>query len=492
MINKLLKNKTLVLYVSLFFIAFTTLLIASHSSFLYPTNTWVDANCFMTVAKSMLNGKVLYRDIYDQKGPYLFFIHILCYVISPNKFYGVFFLEILCSFISLIFIVKILKLYGVNSVKKQIFACLFYSLTVYFSIAFAQGDSVEELANPLLLATIYLTLKNKNKPLIYFLVGLFAGFIFWIKFSLVGFFIGFYVFRLVYIFKEKTYKEIAYSIPLILLGVLITSIAPIVYFAKYGEIPLLFKAYILDNFSYGSGQNFFVKILLSILYFLITIVCNPQYNFLTIIAVVVFYKLKDRFNKEKLFVLITFFTTAFFIYIGCRNYRYYGLPLNVFSVFFYVLLYLGEIKVKKEKLFIKLSSVLLVISCIVAMGVGTHFAFIFQPKKSLPQYKIAQEINKSPNPTLLNYGFLDGGFYLASNIEPSSKYFCTLNNELQEMIDEHNNILTNGLVEYVVIRSDKVSRQQFENKFTKYEFVTSVTQKYLFFDMYDYILFKLK
>ena len=162
MITKLLKNKNVTLYLSLFIIAFTTLLFCSHSSFLYPTNTWVDVNCFVTVAKSMLNGKLLYRDIYDQKGPYLFFIHILCYIVSPNSFFGVFILELVCAFASLIFVVKILKLYSITDNKKLIIASLIYSLTVYFSIAFAQGDSVEELVNPILLATIYLTLKNKS------------------------------------------------------------------------------------------------------------------------------------------------------------------------------------------------------------------------------------------------------------------------------------------------------------------------------------------
>ena len=52
---------------------------------------------------------------------------------------------------------------------------------------------------------------------------------------------------------------------------------------------------------------------------------------------------------------------------------------------------------------------MLAVSIIVAMGVGTHFSFIFKSKKSLPQYQIAQEIKNGDinYPTLLNYGFLD-------------------------------------------------------------------------------------
>ena len=41
-------------------------------------------------------------------------------------------------------------------------------------------------------------------------------------------------------------------------------------------------------------------------------------------------------------------------------------------------------------------------------------------KEELPQYKFAEKIKQSgiENPTLLNYGFLDGGFYTASGILP--------------------------------------------------------------------------
>lgn len=175
MLKKFFTNKGFILYVSLFVISFLVLAFASECSFIYPFNAWDDANCYFTVAKAMVKGKVLYRDIYEQKGPYVYFLHVICYLISPKSFSGVFLLEVILAFISSCIIVKILKLYGITSIKKQILSCLIYSLTVYFSMSFAQGDSVEELVNPLFLLTIYLTLKDKNKKLNYFLIGLAGG-----------------------------------------------------------------------------------------------------------------------------------------------------------------------------------------------------------------------------------------------------------------------------------------------------------------------------
>ena len=56
-------------------IAFAGLMICSRSSFLYPYNDWNDANSYFTMGKGMMNGLVIYRDLYDQKGPYLYLLY---------------------------------------------------------------------------------------------------------------------------------------------------------------------------------------------------------------------------------------------------------------------------------------------------------------------------------------------------------------------------------------------------------------------------------
>ena len=76
-------------------VSFATLAVCTRSSFLYPLNDWVDSNCYFTVGKSMFNGKVVYRDIYEQKGVLLYFIHGIAYLISNTTFFGVFIFEVI-------------------------------------------------------------------------------------------------------------------------------------------------------------------------------------------------------------------------------------------------------------------------------------------------------------------------------------------------------------------------------------------------------------
>ena len=76
----------------IFIIAFVTLLICTKSSPLYPLNDWVDANTYLTIGRGMLQGKVPYRDLYEQKGPLLYMLHAGAACISDDSFFGVYIL----------------------------------------------------------------------------------------------------------------------------------------------------------------------------------------------------------------------------------------------------------------------------------------------------------------------------------------------------------------------------------------------------------------
>ena len=78
------------------------------------------------------------------------------------------------------------------------------------------------------------------------------------------------------------------------------------------------------------------------------------------------------------------------------------------------------------------------------------------PKADLPQYRFAEIIRGSGDQTLLNSGFLDGGFYFASGVLPSSPYFCTLNIGLPEMEKALQDSILQGKTEFVVTRSARL------------------------------------
>ena len=77
-------------------------------------------------------------------------------------------------------------------------------------------------------------------------------------------------------------------------------------------------------------------------------------------------------------------------------------------------------------------------------------------RKDLPQYRFAEIIRQSEDRSLLNYGFLDGGFYFAAGSLPETRFFCTLNNDLPEMRQELRSAVSEGKTEFVITRQQKL------------------------------------
>jgi len=75
-----------------------------------------------------------------------------------------------------------------------------------------------------------------------------------------------------------------------------------------------------------------------------------------------------------------------------------------------------------------------------------------QPREESMQYRFAAHINETEDATLLNYGFMDAGFYTAAGLVPQVKYFHQTNVPLQEMLDEQIRYIEEGLSDYVVTR----------------------------------------
>ena len=106
-------NESMLLPVVICFVsAFGVLMMCTKSSFLYPFQDFWDINCYLTVGKSMMNGIVPYRDLFEQKGPLLYFIYGLAWLISHDTFIGAYMFEVLAGFIFLFYSYKIMRLYA--------------------------------------------------------------------------------------------------------------------------------------------------------------------------------------------------------------------------------------------------------------------------------------------------------------------------------------------------------------------------------------------
>lgn len=421
------KNKLLILFYC-FIIAFVILMFTSKNSFLYPFNDWVDANAFFTVGKGMFKGLVPYRDIFEQKGPFLYLIYGAGSLISYTSFIGIFILEAIAWTIGLYFLYKTARLFLSNQ-SSLIIIPLFTAL-ITTSFAFTHGGSAEEFMLPFFMITLYYFFKhfkvqklNKKEM---FINGIIAGLVLLTKYTLLGFWIGFTLAIFIDYIIDKNYRR-AIIYPLILLsGMIIIMLPFITYFGLNGAISDFFYNYFLVNItSYGERVSIFNKIGMLFKGFFLNLLDNPIMLILLLLMLIFIYKLNTN-KRCKILLIVIFILTIFFVYFGLKFYRYYLLFVLFFSSIALILLFIFIDKYLIKIL--KLNYVIILGVSLICCGLYSYYfanykSFREVAKEDLFQYEFAEIINNEKDATLVNMGHLDCGVYTLSGKVPVTYYF---------------------------------------------------------------------
>lgn len=449
--------------------------ICSKSSPIYPLNDWVDANCYMTVGKSMLHGLVPYRDLYEQKGPLLYILHALAAIVSETTFIGVYFLEIIAAAFFLFFSFKIMKLYQ-PSVSVYLLPIL--AAVVYSSASFMHGDSAEELCLPLLSYAFYLAIRfirqgQCPKTLECIAVGVTSSFVLWIKFSMLGFYLGWFCIIAWQIIRCQSAKKLFRIAFWIGTGVLISTIPILVYFGINQSLNDLWTVYFYNNlFSYTTTSDhfFLVSLTLNLVRGLKNVLsASPLPTAIIVVGLFALYKKESK--TEFYAYLIMGLSTFLLVYIGGRHYTYYALifgifvPVGILAVCQTLKIHLmsGNWNFYILPHFRKYGAGLLCIgSLLFAFAMCRNTYLLSFSKSDLPQYQFAEIISEKENATLLNYRFLDGGFYTTAGIVPNCKYFCNLNIPLNEIKETQDAFIQSGQVDYVVTRDRELESDLYE------------------------------
>lgn len=456
------------LYGSLVFLtAASLLLLASRSSPLYPLNDWTDANTFFTLGKGMMRGKVLYRDLFDHKGPLLYFIYGLASLLSYQSFLGVYILESILFAVFLYLSFKIMNLFVDRNYAWLALPILAASLLNLRS--FAYGGTAEFFSFPFIMAGLFhFTSYYKNRypqapSLQWGLVqGVLAGCILWIKYSFLGFWLAWLLILGVTALINRQFLPVLKVFSLFLAGMLAATLPWVIYFAANGALDDWFQAYFVINLTSYSGSLSFRQILQTAVdSFQRHLQFDPLAIGLLTLGVLLFSTLR-QFIKTwwfRLGLLLSIALLSLGVYAGGRDYIYYFLIFGPYLVFGFI--HLTQLY---QENFSGIHSRLVLILCFVlALLLSIGFTYRFNrnvdfdhtQRENLVQYRFAEFINQSANPTLLNYGFQDSGFYTAAGLLPSVKYYQKYNFEYGDFpinMDEQNRYLREQNVEYVILR----------------------------------------
>ena len=443
--------------------AFSVLAVCSKSSFLYPMNDWVDVNCFFTVGRGILHGLVPYRDLYEQKGPLIYFLFALAGQISESSFLGVYILEGLCFSCFLYLGGRITE---VLSGRKKVFwiSAALLGILVPVTPAFSHGSSAEEFFLPVLALGLLTVLKAMHEKRLLanregFVLGLCSAAALWTKYTFCGLFGGLALAVIIwYLFTGKA-RCLPRLIIFFLLGVLALSVVIVGWFALNGALTDLWQAYFVNNLTQYSGNirgGHYDAPLPNLLN-------NLPWSVPGVLGLLWMAARLKKNGWEALAGWLSAVCLFVFTYWTGRRYPYYALVLVVFAPFGLasaasaVAWSLKRIRpAVRTAIAAVLACLLLSAGPLIALQTSSNTYLMGIRPEELPQYRFAEIIRQSEDPTLLNYGFLDGGFYFASGVLPSDPYFCSLNIDLPEMEQAMRESIRQGKTEFVVTRSAKL------------------------------------
>lgn len=459
------ENRKVLLYCLVLAAAFLS--ICSRSSFLYPCNNWDDANSYFSMGKFMMNGGVIYRDLYDQKGPYLYLLYGLAYLISNDTFFGVFLMEIVAVTAFLFAGYRIMALFCSRKISFILLPVL--AMAVLTSLSFYWGGAAEEFCIPLMAWSLYMSLRyfKEEYPGIpdwkmIFLNGIFAGIIMQVKYTMLGFYFAWMAVMALMHFTPANVKKSIRNCFVFLGGMALTAVPWLIYFGFHGALDDWYECYIYNNIFLYSDLNSESVGLYSKFYDLAKILYNlfwDNFSYFVFIAIgmVVLLFTKKRRWYEKINVYAMFGFLFLGIFVGGANIFYYSIPLMVFTPTGLAAIGMGaEYIVGRYQINAKVCNMLAAVSFLVcvsgAFGLSMNTDYMKITKEDHFLYQFKEIVQQEENPTLLNVNMLDAGLYTVADVVPSVKFFQTNGIPYEHMFEEQERYIREGATQFVICR----------------------------------------
>lgn len=429
-------------------IAAAVLLLCSKSSPLFVLNDWMDANIFFTMGKSMFSGKVLYRDVFDHKGPVLYFIYGIGWLLDHTGFTSVFLLEVASFAVFLGISLRTVSLLAAKPVHPA--WAVLPAAAIAASRAFSHGGSAEEFLLPFLAAALYGLLKTvcEDRPMPLPAVlgqGFLAGCALWLKYIVLGYYLVWVVVLAAVYLRRGLRRELLQSCGAYLGGMALATLSWVVYFGLHGALADWFTAYFYDNLFLYSGNGGGALALVQHFWWAVRDALPGA------VLLVLFLLWAVVSHRRAAAGAVCVLAAGLGLTSLMGGYLvYYGLVLAVFVPLGLVPLARLVQRPLPSGLRRAAPWMGVAAACVVCWFGSPNKPLRGRAADTLPQLRFAQAITAEPGASLLNYGTLDGGFYTASGLLPPCRYFCVTNMPLEDQWTEQNALLEQGQVTYVV------------------------------------------
>jgi hypothetical protein len=202
----------------------------THFGYLASGKYGHDAGIFAQAGSAMKDGRIMYTEVWENKGPLLYFINMLG--VSIDYYHGIFYLEFLALFIALLFGYKT-ALFITNKNSWIAVLCVMFSMLL-LAVTLQGGNLSEEYALPFMCVALYYVTKFfyndfilKKYEVIIFGMCFSAAFL--LRANICAFFIPMILIVAYHLIRQKQWKSLLNIFSFSLLGMFVFAMPFLIY-----------------------------------------------------------------------------------------------------------------------------------------------------------------------------------------------------------------------------------------------------------------------
>jgi hypothetical protein len=403
-----------------------------------------DGGIYLLMGRNLSDGGVLYRDLFDHKGPIIFFLNAL-----PQLFIkvplGVWILEVIFMAISLCILYKIA--YKLLKNKAALIPPILY-LFISCSL-FNGGNYTEEYSNLFCIIALYIFvnwIESKEQVISYrqaVLLGGSLAVVFFMRPNNIAIILCVIVYIFICTIKKSAKQTIKYIV-FCMIGIGIVSAIIMLYHIIQGTLNEMLYATILHNINYCSegfkelkGYSFYLSGFRKWLFIIYAII---------VYAIIKCIKNKDK--KYAFFLIFNCIVILLSILISGREYKYYLVLETPILALSFILIFVHGTKELNRYLKKSWRNVIIFILIVLALDI---FIFVNPVKirANINHYKeasieLGRHIPKSDYDKVFGYDVPAMWYYL-TDITPCFKYYT-----MQEWMARTNPQIKEDINEFVI------------------------------------------
>jgi hypothetical protein len=244
-------------YIIIFVVALTFILFNAGLSPLTNRMPTTDSSVFITVAHNILDGKIVYKDVFDHKGPVLYLINVIGLIIGNGSTNGIWFIELITLFVSGIFVYKLSKLFFKDNIILSTFISCLYFLIMHLNGVIEFGNNTEEYSLLFTMISLYYFVKYllskeiKHDKKIMFLHGILCACTILLRVNIISLWLSIAVVIIVKLLYNREYKNLLSNLIFGILGILFIFLPFIIYFSINSALSEFIYSVFSFNFKYS-------------------------------------------------------------------------------------------------------------------------------------------------------------------------------------------------------------------------------------------------